>query len=244
MRALRRSLEIRPASTRNLRLLAAFSASPVLIISRMRVASALSSSRSLVSAAFEASSTMLPIAVTTAAPTATTIVVNHRVRCLCSRLRSSCSACHFSRSNSGDDCSDMNLTSTLVSIEFRASPCRRRSRCPTTGRMGGSRLTSRLKSTIARCAASFDHLVGAGEQRQRHGKAEDFCGLEVDDQLETSSSAMGGAPIADIVRAIRYAVAASGCSTLAETDLGGTFSNRGPNPSAMVGCVRIASRSV
>src|SRR5262245_20205138 len=51
-------------------------------------------------------------------------------------------------------------------------------------------------------------------------------------------------PIADIARPIRYAVAASGCSTLAETDRGGTFSNRDPNPSAMVGCVRIASRSV
>src|SRR5215475_11785337 len=79
--------------------------------------------------------------------------------------------------------------------------------------------------------------------RERHGKAEDFGGLEVDDQFETSSR-YGGAPIADIARAIRYAVAASGCSTLAETDRGGTFSNRDPNPSAMVGCVRIASRSV
>jgi hypothetical protein len=93
----------------------------------------------------------------------------------------------------------------------------------------------------ANCAL-FDHLIGAGEQRRRHGKAEDFGGLEVDDQLETSSGR--GAPIADIARALRYAVAASGCSTLAETDRGGTFSNRGPNPSAMVGCVRIASRSV
>jgi hypothetical protein len=32
-------------------------------------------------------------------------------------------------------------------------------------------------------AALFDHLVGAGEQRVRHGEAERFGGLEVDDQL-------------------------------------------------------------
>src|SRR5215472_9997692 len=80
----------------------------------------------------------------------------------------------------------------------------------------------------------------------RAGNARAACPSHqhLDDQLETSSSRYGGAPIADIARAIRYAVAASGCSTLAETDRGGTFSNRGPNPSAMVGCVRIASRSV
>src|SRR5262249_10152670 len=33
---------------------------------------------------------------------------------------------------------------------------------------------------------SFDHLVGAGKQRGRHGDAERFRGLEVDHQLELS----------------------------------------------------------
>ena len=32
-------------------------------------------------------------------------------------------------------------------------------------------------------AASFDHLVGATEQREREGKAERFGSLEVDHQL-------------------------------------------------------------
>src|SRR5262249_56442384 len=54
----------------------------------------------------------------------------------------------------------------------------------------------------------------------------------LDDQLETSSSRYGGAPIADIARAIRHAVAASRWSTLAETDFGRTVSNTSPNTSA------------
>src|SRR4051795_6234073 len=33
-------------------------------------------------------------------------------------------------------------------------------------------------------AHSFDHLVGAGEQRWRHGKAEHPGGRQVDDQFE------------------------------------------------------------
>ena len=35
-------------------------------------------------------------------------------------------------------------------------------------------------------AASFDHLVGAGKQHARHGKAERLGGFEVDDKLKFS----------------------------------------------------------
>jgi hypothetical protein len=39
-------------------------------------------------------------------------------------------------------------------------------------------------SNRSKTCASFDHLIGAGEQRRRHGKAERLgCG-EVDDEVE------------------------------------------------------------
>src|SRR5215469_5160685 len=65
------------------------------------------------------------------------------------------------------------------------------------------------KRTYAVQQTEFDYLVEAGEQRKSHSKAEDLGGLEVDDQAETPPLA---APIADIRRRSRYAVAASGCS--------------------------------
>src|SRR5262249_39022351 len=40
------------------------------------------------------------------------------------------------------------------------------------------------KCTAAKKAALFDHLVGGGENRIRHGHAEGLGGLEIDDELE------------------------------------------------------------
>src|SRR6516164_6900257 len=48
--------------------------------------------------------------------------------------------------------------------------------------------------TSLRLAHSFDHLVGAGEQRIRHGDAEHPGGRGVDDQLGTSTPAQPAGP--------------------------------------------------
>jgi hypothetical protein len=41
----------------------------------------------------------------------------------------------------------------------------------------------RLRTRAASTSQSFDHLVGAGEQRVRHGESERLCGLKIDRQL-------------------------------------------------------------
>jgi hypothetical protein len=50
------------------------------------------------------------------------------------------------------------------------------------------RLADEPKSTIALRAASFDHLVGAREQRRRHVDAQRLGSLVINDQLELSSA--------------------------------------------------------
>ena len=46
------------------------------------------------------------------------------------------------------------------------------------------RLNLMAGTGLTAVSVSFDHLVGAGEDRLRHGEAERLCGLQVDDQLE------------------------------------------------------------
>ena len=53
------------------------------------------------------------------------------------------------------------------------------------GRPAGPHVVNRPTFTnMVHVVTSFDHLVGAAEQRQGHGQAERFSGLEVDDQFE------------------------------------------------------------
>jgi hypothetical protein len=67
----------------------------------------------------------------------------------------------------------MFAMSGLAPISAMLLQCHDRSKSAKTGREQ-SQQRQRL----------FDHLVGAGEQRVRHGEAERFGGLEIDHQLE------------------------------------------------------------
>jgi len=55
---------------------------------------------------------------------------------------------------------------------------------PSAARAGRAPQSSRRLAGASTRAASFDDLVGADEDRWRHGEAECFGSFEIDDQLE------------------------------------------------------------
>ena len=58
-----------------------------------------------------------------------------------------------------------------------------------------------LCAKLRRRMASFDHLIGGGEQRLRHGEVERLRGLEIDQKLELGPPAFRFMrPVADVAR--------------------------------------------
>jgi hypothetical protein len=63
-------------------------------------------------------------------------------------------------------------------------------------RIFGSSTFSHSLNPQETCAFGlFDHLVGAAEKRQRHGKPERLGSLEIDDQLDLTGKSTGFSPL-------------------------------------------------
>jgi hypothetical protein len=70
----------------------------------------------------------------------------------------------------------VSTTSSLMSASLQMRPMRssEMTRCAITGR-------ERMQQTTCANASLFDHFVGGGDERRRHGEAKHPGGLVIDD---------------------------------------------------------------
>jgi hypothetical protein len=77
----------------------------------------------------------------------------------------------------------LNFTHLIVPVMSAARPLFPESGSPSAILLCRKSANSGLMQ-CGKKVRSLDHLVGDGEQRWRHGEAEGFGGLEIDDQLK------------------------------------------------------------